>query len=326
MILVTGGAGLLGHELITQLLSSGKSVTAIVNKSSIDDFENDLNFKTIRCNLLDVFETAEACEGVTEIYHCAGLVSFSPKDRNLLYKVNAEGTANLVNAALSAGVKKFVHVSSVAALGRIRDGRVINESMQWTPETSNSEYGHSKYLGELEVWRGIAEGLNAVIVNPSIILGAGNWNESSAKIFKTVYDGLPWYTEGRTGFVDVRDTAAAMIMLMESDISAERFIISAENRTYREVFDLIATAFNKRKPYKKVTPFLAAIVWRVQSLTSSFKGTAPLITKETAQTSMTDVKFDNSKLLKAIPAFRYTAIEETITYTCKALQQKFNSH
>ena len=326
MILVTGGAGLLGHSLISQLLAKGYRVTAIYNKTSLADFPRSENLVKIKCDLLDVFETEAACTGITQIYHCAGLVSFSPKDRQLLYKINVEGTANIVNAALAARVDKFVHVSSVAALGRIRHGQRVNEMMQWTPETGNSEYGYSKYLGELEVWRGVAEGLNAIVVNPSIILGPGNWNEGSAKIFKAIYTGMPWYTEGRTGFVDVRDTASAMVMLMNSEIDAERFIISAENCTYREVFNMIASAFGKRQPYRKVTSLLAATVWRVQKFMSLFTGTTPLITKETTRTSMTDVQFDNSKLLSALPEFRYRPLKETITFTCAALQQKFNSH
>ena len=156
----------------------------------------------------------------------------------------------------------MVHVSSVSALGRIREGEYITENMQWTEETSNSKYGQSKYMGELEVWRGIAEGLNAVIVNPSLILGAGDWNESSTEIFQSVYKEFPWYADGASGFVDVRDVARAMILLMGSEITAERFILSGENSSYRDLFNKIADAFNKKRPSKKVTPLLAAIVWR----------------------------------------------------------------
>lgn len=323
MILVTGGAGLLGTSLIEQLLAQGKSVKAIYHSTPLS-FKHS-NVQSVHCDLLDVFELEEAMQHVDEIYHCAGLVSFSPKDEHRLYKVNVEATANLVNAAVSAGVRKIVHVSSVAALGRIRPGQMINESMNWTEETSNSKYGHSKYLGELEVWRGVAEGLNAVVVNPVIILGPGNWEEGSTKIFKSVYDEFPWYTEGTTGFVDVRDVAKAMIDLMESEISGERFIISAENATYRSLFNMIADGFKKKRPSKKVTPFLAAIVWRMQALLSGFTGKVPLITKETAATSLANVEFDNSKLLKSLPSFKYRTLQQTAADTTAALQQKFNS-
>lgn len=323
MILVTGGAGLLGHFLIEQLLEQGYRVKAIYNNTALADFKNP-NLVAVQANILDVIALEEAMEDVTEIYHCAGLVSFAPKDKARLYKVNVEGTANIVNAALHAGVKKIVHVSSVAALGRIREGEIITEKMNWSPATSNSKYGQSKYLGEMEIWRGVAEGLQAVVVNPVIILGPANWNDSSTKIFKSAYEEFAWFTNGTTGFVDVRDVASAMITLMQSNISNERFIVSAENVTYREVLNKIAKAFDKKPPYKKVTPLLAKMVWRWEALKSYFTGKAPLVTKETTKTAMAKVQFDNSKFLQFLPGFSYHSLDDTINYTCKILQQKVN--
>ena len=163
MILVTGGAGLLGNKLIEMLLAKGENVRAIYNNTTIA-ISPSPNFETIKCDILDVYALEDAMQNVSGVYHCAGLVSFNPKDEKKLYSINVEGTANVVNAALNAGIRKLVHVSSVAALGRIRPGELIDETMVWTEETSNSKYGHSKYLGEMEVWRGVAEGLNAVVV------------------------------------------------------------------------------------------------------------------------------------------------------------------
>jgi dihydroflavonol-4-reductase len=302
MILVTGGAGLVGNELIEQLLAQGKTVKAAYNKSPLA-FSNSSTFISLPCDILDVYALEDAMQDVTEVYHCAAIVSFAPKDEKKLYKINVEGTANVVNACLNAGVHKLVYVSSVAALGRIRVGEMINESMQWTPETSNSKYGHSKYLAEMEVWRGMAEGLNAVIVNPAIILGAGNWNEGSSKLFKSVYDGFPYYSLGTSGFVDVKDVALAMIQLMQSNM---------------------AIAFGKKLPSKKITPFLAAIAWRVEAIKSKCTGSSPLITKETAATSLAEVKFDNSKLLRFLPEFKFINLQETVNNTCKTLQQNIN--
>jgi dihydroflavonol-4-reductase len=323
MVLVTGGSGLLGKQLIIQLLAEGKKVRAIYNSTALDWPASD-NLLPFKCNILDVVGLEEAMQDIEEVYHCAAMVTFNPKRKQEMFKINIEGTANIVNAALDAGIRKMVHVSSVAALGRLREGEVINETMNWTEETSNSSYGQSKYLAELEVWRGIGEGLNAVMVNPVIILGAGNWNAGSSKIFKTVYDEFPWYSEGVTGFVDVRDVAKAMIHLMQSDISAERFIISAANKSYREVFNLIAKAFNKKPPYKKVTPLIAKIVWRLEAFKSMFTGNDPLVTKETAATALTKVSFDNGKLKQFLPQFSYNSIEETIIHTCGAMQRQFN--
>ena len=323
-VLVTGSAGLLGRELVSQLLKQNRKVVALYNSNPPEGFSSE-NLQTVKCNILDVSGLEELMDGVEEIYHCAGLVSFTGKDTGELYKVNVEGTANVVNMAIDAGVKKLVHVSSVASLGRIRPGQLIDESMQWTEETSNSRYGQSKYLGELEVWRGVAEGLNAVIVNPSIILGAGDYSNGSTKIFKSVFDGFPWYSEGVTGFVDVRDVAKAMIMLMESEICSERFILSAENRTYRDVFNIIADSFGKKRPVKKVTPFIASLVWRLEKIKSGFTGKKPLVTRETAATAMAMSEYDNRKLKKFLPSFTYRPMEETIASTCAVLQQKLNN-
>ena len=324
MILVTGGAGLVGTELITQLLNAGKQVRAIYNKTPFNHI-NSAGLELVQCNILDVMALEDAMVGVEQVYHCAALVTFNPKRKQEMYKINIEGTANVVNAALDAGVKKMVYVSSVAALGRIRENEAVNETMNWTEETSNSSYGQSKYLAEMQVWRGIGEGLDAVMVNPVIILGPGNWHGGSSQIFKTVYNEFPWYADGITGFVDVRDVVKAMVSLMNSPISAERFIISAENRSYRDVFNLMAKAFGKKPPHKKVTKALANIIWRLEAVKSYFTGKDPLVTKETASTALAKVNFDNQKLLKYLPDFVYRKIEDSITDTCGVIQQKLNS-
>ena len=324
MILVTGGAGLVGKELITQLLAQGMRVRAIYNKTTISDIDSD-NLEQVQCNILDVIGLDEAMQGIEKVYHCAAIVTFNPKRRAELFKINIEGTANVVNAALEAGVKKMVHVSSVSALGRIREDEPITEIMNWSEETSNSRYGQSKYLAEMEVWRGIGEGLDAVLVNPVLVLGAGDWNNSSTRLFKSVYEEFPWYSDGTSGFVDVRDVAKAMILLMESNISAERFIISAEDRSFGDVFRLIAKAFGKKPPHKKITSTLAGIVWRLEAIKSRFTGKEPLVTKETAASALAKVHFDNSKLKKYLPDFRYRTIDETIVDTCALIQQKLNT-
>ncbi|MBA3675047.1 MAG: NAD-dependent epimerase/dehydratase family protein [Chitinophagaceae bacterium] len=319
MILVTGGSGLVGSELISQLLEKGNKIKAIYNSTPLTIQHKDVTL--IKCNILDTEGLEEVMQGVTQLFHCAAIVSFSPKNKDQLLKINVEGTANVVNAALDAGIKKMVHVSSIAALGRIRENQTVTEEMNWTEESSNSLYGKSKYLGELEVWRGIGEGLEAVIVNPSLIFGGGDWNKGSSEIFKSAYDEFPWYTEGVTGVVDVKDVVRAMILLMDSEISRERFILNAENLSYREIFNRIATCFGKKIPHKKVTPLLASIVWRWEALKSMFSGKNALVTKETTRTALAKVYFDNSKILKALPDFQFTSINETIKNTCATLKQ-----
>jgi nucleoside-diphosphate-sugar epimerase len=321
-VLVTGAAGLVGTELVSQLLEKGYRVKALYNKTPLRDFQHK-HLVTVHCDLLDIMSLEEAMQDVESVYHCAGYISFSPRKRRQLLKVNVEATANVVNVALQAGIKKLLHVSSVAALGRLRKEE-INENMQWSPATSNSVYAQSKYMGEMEVWRGIAEGLEAVIVNPTIILGAGNWEEGSTEIFKSVYDGFPWYAEGVTGFVDVRDVCDAMIRLMESGIRSERFIINAENAMYRDVFNQIADAFHKKRPARKITPLLASLAWRMEAVKSKFTGKDPLVTKETANTAFAISNFSNEKLKKFIPGFQYHSLKDSIIYTCDLLQQKLN--
>jgi nucleoside-diphosphate-sugar epimerase len=173
----------------------------------------------------------------------------------------------------------------------------------------------------MEVWRGIAEGLRAVIINPSVILGAGDWNKGSSEMFKTVYNEFPYYSTGVNGFVDVKDVVAAMIALMQSDIVAERFIVSAANISYEELFTMIATAFQKKPPSKKVTPWMAAVIWRIEKIKTLFTGKAPFITKETAGTALAKAYFDNARLLKALPGFQYTPIQKTIESICHELLQ-----
>ena len=320
MIFVTGAIGLVGSHLIQSLLSKGESVRALY-RNSIPHFRGSDKVEWIKGDILDVVSLHQAIQDITHVYHCAAIVAFSPKQAASMLQANIEGTANVVNACIEYQIQKLVYVSSVAALGRIREEAPIDETMNWTPETSNSVYGKSKYLAEMEVWRGMGEGLNVAIVNPVIILGAGDWNKGSSEIFKSAYDQFPWYTKGVSGFVDVLDVIDAMQLLMNSNVQGQRFIISGANVPYQEIFTRIANAFNKRPPYKKVTPLLANIVWRLEAIKGFITGKTPLLTKETAATAQAMVYFDNTKFLKAFPAFSYRSIETTINRTCAELRE-----
>jgi nucleoside-diphosphate-sugar epimerase len=320
MVLVTGGSGLLGTHLILALHRRGVQVRALYRQQIPPVVAQKAEW--VQADILDVVALEEAMQGITDVYHVAGLVSFRPADREMLYRINVEGTANVVNACLDAGVRKLVHVSSVAALGRIRHDAVINEDMQWTPETSNSWYGKTKYLGELEAWRGFGEGLQVVSVNPSIIIGEhGDWSKGSMQMVQAIANGFAYYSMGQTGFVDADDVAAAMIQLMESNVDGQRFIVSAENRTYRDFFFMVADALGVPRPRIMITPWKAALAWRLYKLKSWLTGTSPLVTKETAATSMAVVSFDNSKLLKALPGFAYQPLEETVRRVCEHLRK-----
>lgn len=318
--LVTGAAGLLGSAVVNLLLNQGAQVRAMVHRTPLSITHDRL--ESVTADLLDVIKLAEALEGVTHVFHCAAMVSFQPADAARVMRLNVQGTANVVNACLDAGIQKLVHVSSVAALGRLRK-EVVTEEMYWTKETSNSIYGESKYLAELEVYRGAAEGLPMVIVNPSIILGGNNWDDGSGALFKSVYNGFKWYSRGVSGFVDVEDVARAMVMLMDSNIFSQRFILNGENASYERVFKKMAACFGVRAPYREVTPFLASLVWRLEAVRSFFTGKKHLVTRETARTSLARVTFANSKILAALPGFSFTPLEETISRTCGELQERY---
>ena len=319
MIFVTGASGLVGSHLIQSLLAKGKKVRALY-RQAVPVFAGSEQCEWIQGDILDPIGLTDALAGVDYVYHCAAIVSFAPGAAAKMLQSNVEGTANVVNACLVQQIKKLIFVSSVAALGRIRETESIDESMHWTPATSNSVYGQSKYLAELEVWRAMEEGLPMAIVNPVIILGAGDWNNGSSGIFKSAYNEFPLYTGGLSGFVDVLDVVDAMQILMESNVVGQRYVLSAENIHYRDIFNAMAKAFDKKQPHKKVTPFLAGIVWRLEAIKGMITGKAPLLTKETAATAQAIVRFDNQKFLHAFPDFKYRKVDDTIVRVAKELK------
>jgi nucleoside-diphosphate-sugar epimerase len=318
-ILVTGGTGLVGTHLLKKLSAAGKKIKALY-RSKIPE-NTAANIEWIQGDILDVITLEDAMQNTDIVFHCAAVVSFNPKKKEELFKTNVEGTANVVNTAIDAGIEKLVHVSSVAALGKqATSGKMIDEKTVWNEKEENSRYAKTKFAAEREVWRGIGEGLNAVIVNPSIILGSGDWTKTSTEIFKTIHDGLSWYSEGINGFVDVEDVVNALMLLSESNINAERFVLSGTNATYKQVFDLVAQGFGKKTPHKKITPVLAGLVWRLKAIQSLFTRQAPMITKETAETALSISNYDGSKITQSLPQFQYTPLEDTIARVCRELK------
>lgn len=323
MILVTGASGLLGSHLIKELEKQGEQIRALYCNTMPPD--NAKGVEWIKGDISDVVFLEEVMQDVDKVYHCAAIVSFNPDQKDILNHINIEGTTNVVNACLLAGVKKLLFVSSVAALGRVQgDATPINEKMNWIEGDNSSEYGKSKYLAEMEVWRGIGEGLPAVIVNPVIILGAGDWDKGSTEIFKSAYNEFPWYTKGVNGFVDVLDVVKAMQLLMNGNPVNERFILCSENVSYKEIFTEIAGYFDKKPPYKEVNPLIAEMVWRWESLKAMVTHKLPLLTKETARTAQTKICYDNSKLKCYAPNFEYTPLKETLKRICGELKEKYS--
>ena len=323
MILITGASGFLGQHLVRSLSAQGKQARALYNHHSPSAALTALPGITWQqCDLLDVYAVEEAMQGITDVYHCAAIVSFSPRRHEEMLHFNTESTANIVNQALVQDIHKLVHLSSVAAIGRSGESKEITEEEEWGESKYNSAYGLSKYLAETEVWRAIGEGLNAVILNPGIILGAGNWNEGSARLMKVAADEFPFYTNGVTSFVDVDDVVKAMCLLMDSDVAGERFIISAGNFGFREVFTLMANALGKKPPHMHAGPFMTGLAWRWDTLRSKLTGAHPAITRETAASAVGTSIYNNKKLLSAFPSFAYTALPDTINKMARSFQQR----
>lgn len=341
MIFVTGGTGLVGAHLLYELTSAGKKVKALKRETSnlkqvlktfsyYSENPNQLfeKIEWVDGDILDYFTLEKLLKGITEIYHCAAIVSFQTKERRKMISNNVEGTANLVNAALENGVKKICHVSSIAALGRLQNGLLVNEETNWIPFKRISGYSESKFFSEAEIWRGIEEGLDAVIVNPSIILGTANWEAGSPKLFKTIWDGLKFYTKGVTGFVDVKDVVRAMILLMsESNFEScknQRFILSAENLSYQNVFYQIADALGKSRPKYFSSDLLLSFVWRAATFLGWLTRKPSMITRDAVANSNATNNFDGSKITRILD-FKYCSISDSINQTASFLKSDLHN-
>lgn len=324
MILITGGTGLVGAHLLFDLLQKEEKVCAIKRShSSLIQLEQIFSFYTtdpqkllskivwIEAELLDYFSLEEALKGISRVYHCAAFVSFKKKDKQKMLSANIEGTKNLVNACLHHNIEKLVHVSSIAALGRAEAGESATEKTPWKDSDKDSPYSISKYQSEMEVWRGIAEGLNAVIVNPSVIIGPGDWSKGSPSFFNMMDKGMKYYSQGMNGYVYVRDVTRAMMELMDSNISGERFVLNGEDLTYLEFFNMMAKSMSKPFPSVEAKPWMMNIAWRGAYLKGLFTGKAAELTKSTARSFMSSHSYSSEKIEKAI-GFEFTALQKAI--------------
>jgi nucleoside-diphosphate-sugar epimerase len=324
MILVTGGTGLVGSHLLYFLSREHSELRAIYRRSS------DLNgvkkvfgyyggdsetfFQRIRwveADLLGVSALEDAFLGVTHVYHCAALVSFITSDYQRMRRVNIEGTTNIVNLCISHRVQKLCYVSSVAAIENRAEGEITNESDHWTNTAGKSGYAITKYGAEMEVWRASQENVPVVVVNPGVILGSGPWHKGSGTLFSRIDTGLPFYTNGVTGFVDVQDVVRIMISLMESDFENERYILVAENLTYRDVLFKIADNMNKRRPSIRLNRWMTEFIWRFELVKSKITLIPPLLTKHTARSSISNHPFSSQKIIDALD-FSFTKMDECI--------------
>jgi len=331
MIFVTGGTGLVGSHLLFKLVEKGEKVRALKRKSSnLQQVLKTFSYYSAKAeayfdaiewvdgDILDYCSLEELLVGVDEIYHCAAIVSFDPKDRVQMISNNVEGTGNLVDAAIENRVKRICHVSSIAALGRLQNGESVTEETNWVPTKKHSAYSESKFFSEAEIWRGIEEGLDAVIVSPSIIIGPGNWESSSARLFKTIWDGLKFYTKGVTGYVEVNDVVDIMTGLMEEhrfdERKNQRYLLNAENLSYEDVFTQIADALAKPRPSVFASDFIAGLAWRFSAVIGRISGKTPRITRDVATGKNEINNFDGSKISSTLN-FEYSSIADAINRT-----------
>lgn len=338
MIYITGGTGLLGGHLLIELTKENNNVRAIYRSETKrnqtqqlfryyfpEDWESKFALiEWVKGDILDISFLLESMENCELIYHCAALVSFHKDDFSRLIKINREGTANVVNACLALNIKKLCYVSSTAAIstGSISTSSItaltelVSETNKWKNTPTTSGYSISKYNAEREVWRGIEEGLNAVIVNPCVILGAGNWNDSSLTIFRTLKKGLKFYPPGKNATVDARDVATIMIELMKSDIHSERFLCIGSNQSFYELMSEISRQLNVKSPSIKTPRYLVEIARRISWFIALFSSKKPSITKETVQSLFGERAYDNSKIKAAI-GVEFRTLEDTIENAIK---------
>ena len=325
MVFVTGATGLLGSFICRELLKNGHSIRAVKRETSeltlIEDIANQIEW--VNGDMNDTTFLMDALEGVDGVIHGAAIISFDKRDEDRMYKTNVQGTADLVNACLKKEVKNFVHISSVAALGRKAGQKFIDENDKWEGTEYDSIYARSKYLQELEVWRAAQEGLKVKIVNPSVVLGPGLWGSGSTSVFKYAYDSKTFHPEGTINFVDVRDVAEVCVKLLMSDINNERFVLNADTMLFKDFFKHVAGRFGKKAPTKPVPYWMLKVAVKLEFLRSRIMGQSALITSDTAKLSRMHYHFKNDKVKKALN-FEFRPVNETLDWSVRELKSMHN--
>ena len=327
MILITGATGLVGGNLIWQLLQENERVVAIRRPNSNPDAlyaifsfytpTPELFLARIDWKIGDVLDEESiqvAMHGISIVYHCAAIVSFDKKDEDISV-TNITGTRNVVRAALENKINKLCFVSSIAACGKALTGDQIDESSIWSDDQNRSVYSQSKYYSEQEVWKGIKQGLNAVIVNPGVILGVSGSETGSSQLFIKVQKGLLFYTNGGSGYIDVRDVVKAMIQLTKSDISAERFILVGENCSNKEILNWMSDGFGKQHPFIPLGQTVLLVAGCFLELAGRLFHFHPIIDRGIARTIGQREFYSNRKIFNAL-GIRFNPIKQCILEIC----------
>ena len=330
MVFVTGGTGLVGAHLIAELVGRGESVKALKRENSntriVDDLtefygiEKKGEIEWVDGDVLDFYLIKDLLKGVKHLYHAAAMVSLNPARVQEMMEVNETGTVNLLNASLESGVEKFAFVSSIATLGNSVNGYPVDESCMWQADEKHYPYAKSKFRAEMEVGRASLEGLKTIVVNPSFILGPGDTSKSSIQVFRRIKEGLSFYTSGSTGYVHARDVASVLILLMNSDVENERFVLNSENKPLKYFFDTVAKELNVKPPRIKAGRLLLDIAWRTEALKFRFTGKEPLISRTTARIASSDLKYSSKKLYDTT-GFSFRSLNEAIADTVAFMEK-----
>ena len=325
MIFLTGSSGLIGSHITKLLIDKGKSVRALkrpdTDLSLLGNYMDKVEW--VNGDLEDPVLLKEALKNITTVIHCAAIVSYLPKDRELMYKINVEGTANIINAAIENNVSVFGHISSIAAIGKPAREKTINEAFGLQEPVFSTRYAKSKYLGDLEVYRGKEEGLKTFIVNPSVVLGPGDWSKGSTSLFRYVFRRNRFYTPGTLNYVDVRDVAEIVCELLDTSqhINGERYILNAGTTSYKEFFQKIAVNFQVKGPSIEASPFISEIAWRLAYLKNLFSSRKTIITKETVRLGKNQFSYDNGKIRELLE-FSFRSLDQTLNWTCQELVKR----
>ena len=325
MIFISGSSGLIGSYITKLLIDQGHSVRALKRPDSdlslLGSYSDRIEW--IEGDIDDVSLLKEALKNIETVIHCAAIVSYIPQDREKMYKVNVEGTANIVNAAIANNVGTFCHISSIAAIAKSGNEKIINEEFGLQELTFSTHYAKSKYLAELEVYRGKEEGLKIFIVNPSVVLGPGDWDKGSTSLFKYVFKKNLFYTQGSLNYVDVRDVAqiAHELLNTEKPINGHRFILNAGSIPYKDFFHKTGLLFQVKSPSIRASPFISEIAWRLVYLKNLFSSRKTIITKETVRLGKNQFFYDSGKI-RSLLGFHFRSLDETLNWTCKELVKR----
>ncbi len=324
-VLLTGANGLLGSFILRELLENNFSVKATCRSNSNFELIQDIKDKVewFEGDMTDFLAMEKAMADCDIVIHSAAVVSYDKKDKANMIPTNVNGTRNLVDLAIEKDIKQFIQISSIAAVGRPKTQFHLNEETKWEESPNNSIYAKSKFYSELEVWRGIAEGLKGVILNPAFILGPGDPKRSSTQLFRYVWDKSKFYTEGNLNFVDVRDVAKAVIKVMKDGIISERYILCGGTIRFKNLFEKIAKQWEIEAPRIKISKSISETIWRVEAIRTAIFGGKAIITKDSSNSANSQYVLDSTKSKEHL-GLSYYSIDETLAWVCPKLAHKFD--